>query len=255
MLHRITLKRPVWLSLVILSLLVRTARAGDDGWIELSGPKSLDAWNQPTGDWALATTVAVDSKNPRRLTFVPGPAAILVNGPNGKTKDIVTKQKLGDAEIHLEFLIPKGSNSGIKLEGLYEIQISDSHDVKTPLAMHCGGIYPRAELKPVYHYLDTGHPPKVNAARPAGEWQTMDIIFKAPRFDTSGKKTANARFVKVTLNGQVVQDDIELATPTGHAWHNKELAEGPILLQGDHGPVAFRNLRARPWTGPSSTSP
>jgi hypothetical protein len=244
-------ERSAWLVIAIIATSAVSARAGDDGWIELSGPKALDAWKPPTGDWALAATVTVDPKNSRRLAFEPGPAPILVNGVNGKTRDIVTKQKLGDAEVHLEFLIPQGSNSGIKLEGLYEIQISDSHGIKTPLAMHCGGIYPRAELKPVYHYLDTGHAPKVNAARPPGEWQTLDIVFKAPRFDAEGKKTANARFVKVTLNGQVVQDDVELATPTGHAWHNKEIAEGPILLQGDHGPVAFRNLRARPLPVPS----
>jgi hypothetical protein len=247
--------RTCWLALGILVAIVSLARAGDDGWIELSGPKALDAWKPPTGDWALASAVTVDPKNPRRLAFEPGAAPILVNGANGKTRDIVTKRMLGDAEVHLEFLIPKGSNSGIKLEGLYEIQISDSHDIKTPLAMHCGGVYPRAELKPVYHYLDTGHAPRVNAARPAGEWQTLDILFKAPRFDDRGKKTANARFVKVTLNGQVVQDDVELATPTGHAWHNQEIAEGPILLQGDHGPVAFRNLRARSWVAPSPSTP
>jgi hypothetical protein len=143
-------------------------------------------------------------------------------------------------------MIPKSSNSGVKLQGLYEIQIYDSHGVKKPKASDCGGIYPRAEMEPVYHHIDAGVPPRVNAARPAGEWQTLDITFRAPRFDAAGKKVANARFVRVVLNGQVVHDDVELRTPTGNNWRTKEVARGPLLLQADHGPVAFRNVRVRP---------
>ncbi|MFO0910647.1 MAG: DUF1080 domain-containing protein [Isosphaeraceae bacterium] len=82
-------------------------------------------------------------------------------------------------------------------------------------------------------------------ASPPGEWQTLEIIFRAPRFDASGKKTANARFEMVKLNGQVVQENLELECPTGNNWRNKEHPNGAILLQGDHGAVAFRNIRAR----------
>ena len=83
--------------------------------------------------------------------------------------------------------------------------------------------------------------------RPApGEWQTLDVIFRAPRFDSDGKKTRSARFDKVVLNGQIIHEDVEVKTPTGHAWRLKEVARGPILLQGDHGPVAFRNIRVKP---------
>ncbi len=57
---------------------------------------------------------------------------------------------------------------------------------------------------------------------------------------------ANARFIKVVLNGEVVQQDVEVKYPTGHAWHDRESPAGPLLLQGDHGPVAFRNVRVRP---------
>src|SRR5262249_61960449 len=111
----------------------------------------------------------------------------------------------------------------------------------------CGGVYPRAEQKPKYHHIDKGVPPRTNAAKPAGEWQTLDITFQAPRFDAAGKKTANARFVKVVLNGQVVHEDVEVSTPTGAAWRlAKEVPSGPLFLQGDHGPVALRNVRLRP---------
>ena len=133
----------------------------------------------------------------------------------------------------------------MKLQGLYEIQISDSVAARKLTGSESGGVYPRAELLPRYHHLDDGYAPKVNAARPAGEWQTLDLIFKAPRFDAAGKKIANARFVKVVLNGQVVQEDLELKAPTGHAWRLPEVPRGPLMLQADHGPVAFRNIRVR----------
>jgi hypothetical protein len=130
---------------------------------------------------------------------------------------------------------------------LYEIQIVDSWGVRKPTGSDCGGIYPRAELKPKYHHIDQGVPPRTNAAKRAGEWQTLDLIFLAPRFNAKGKKIRNARFVKVVLNGKVIHADVELKTPTGHAWHQKEIPTGPLLLQADHGPVAFRHVRIRPY--------
>jgi Domain of Unknown Function (DUF1080) len=217
---------------------------GDEGWTDLS---ALDGWKQPTGKWQVVGNVVLDPKNPRMLLPKQG-AGVLWNGPSGKTANLVTKQKFGDIEVHLEFMIPRRSNSGVKFEGLYEIQIYDSHGVKKPTASDCGGIYPRAELEPRYHHIDDGIPPRVNAARPAGEWQTLDVIFLAPRFDAGGKKIANARFVKVVLNSQAVHEDVEVKTPTGHAWKDKEIPVGPLLLQADHGPVAFRGIKVRPYT-------
>jgi hypothetical protein len=129
--------------------------------------------------------------------------------------------------------------------GLYEIQILDSWGVKAPTASDCGGIYPRAELEPRYRHIDKGVPPRTNAARRPGEWQMLDVTFYAPRFDAGGKKTANARFVKVLFNDQVIHENVELASPTGHAWREQEIPRGPLLLQADHGPVAFRNVRVR----------
>jgi hypothetical protein len=156
--------------------------------------------------------------------------------------------QFGDIELHLEFLIPKGANSGVKFHGHYEIQIYDSFGKKKQLTGEdCGGIYPRAESRPFYQHIDKGIPPRVNAARAPGQWQTLEAIFVAPRFDESGKKVANARLLKVLLNGQLIHDNVELQWPTGDRWKNKEFARGPLMLQGDHGPVAFRNVRVRPW--------
>jgi hypothetical protein len=234
--------------LLLWLALAPNSGAADGDWMVLSGANGLKAFKGPTDEWLLAESVTLDPKNPRLLSAKPG-GDILANGVKGRARDLVTKQAFGDVEVHLEFLIGKGSNSGVKLEGLYEIQIYDSHGRKELTGADCGGIYPRAELKPKYRHIDKGVPPRVNAARPAGEWQTLDIFFQPPRFDADGNKVAKARFVKVVLNGQVVHDNVEVDTPTGHAWHNKEVPTGPLLLQGDHGPVAFRDVRIRPYRG------
>lgn len=225
------------------------AATAEDKWTDLSAAKDFAAWTGPTGDWAIVGGVEPDDKNAKLLKAKDG-AGVLVNGPKGRAPDLVSKEKFADVEVHAEFCIPKGSNSGVKLMGLYEIQIVDSHGAKELTGDSCGGIYPRAEEKPKYHHIDKGFPPKVNAAKPAGEWQTLDIVFVAPRFDADGKKTANAKFIKVVLNGQVVHENVEAPYPTGAAWRlKKEIASGPLLLQGDHGPVAFRNVRLRPYSG------
>jgi hypothetical protein len=213
--------------------------------MDLIGTDPFAAWKSK-GDWQEVGDVTMDATNPRRLTPKPG-KGVLWNGRTGRSPNLVTKAGYGDIEAHVEFIVPKKSNSGVKLHGQYEIQILDSFGVAKPSGSDCGGIYPRAEDKPFYHYLDKGTPPRVNAAKPAGEWQTLDVIFQSPRFDTDGKKIANARFVKVVLNGTVIHENIEQATPTGQALVNKESATGPLLLQGDHGPVAFRNIRVRPY--------
>jgi hypothetical protein len=235
---------------LILSAIVISSgpKLDKGGWIDLSsGAKGLDAWQGPTGDWFCADSVEPHPENPKLLRAKPG-QGILVNGRKGRTHDLLSKQKFTDIEVHLEFLIPKGSNSGVKLEGLYEIQICDSFGVKKPKGYDSGGIYPRAEEEPMYHHIDDGVPPRINAARRPGEWQTLDLIFQAPRFDADQKKIANARFVKVVLNGQVIHENVEVRTPTGSAWRlKKEVPSGPLLLQADHGPVAFRNVRVRPF--------
>jgi hypothetical protein len=88
--------------------------------------------------------------------------------------------------------------------------------------------------------------PRTNVCKAPGEWQTCDVVFRAPRFDASGKKTANARFVKVVFNGTVIHENVEVKGPTTASLGGAEKPEGPVMLQGDHGPVAFRNLRLKP---------
>jgi len=145
---------------------------------------------------------------------------------------VYTEENFGDCTIKLEFLIPKGSNSGIYLMGEYEVQIQDSfaRPVGRPLGQgDMGAIYSAAA-------------PIVNASGVPGTWQKYEIEFAAPQFDASGNKTSNARFKKITLNGVVVQENVEVQGPTGGGLTMKEAATGPLMFQGDHGPVAFRNI-------------
>jgi hypothetical protein len=236
------------MALGILLLILVGGAADGDKWRELSSDKAMSAWAAPSDGWAFGGGAELDATNPRRLIDKEG-TGVLVN-TTGKARNLTSKDKFADAEVHVEFLIAKGSNSGVKLMGLYEIQILDTHGKKELTGDSCGGIYPRAEEKPKYHHIDKGVPPAVNAAKPAGEWQSLDIVFQAPRFDADGKKTASAKFVKVVLNGQVIHENVSVDAPTGAAWRlRKEVPSGPLFLQADHGPVAFRNVRIRPWGG------
>jgi len=222
--------------------------AGEPGWLDLSGGKSLAAWQSPAGGWIVAGDAALDPKDPKALAVKPG-EGVLVSTLKGLAMDrnLTSKRTFADVEAHVEFLVPKQANAGVKFQGLYEIQIFDSHGKKKLTASDCGGVYPRAELLPRYHTIDEGVPPRTNAARPAGQWQTLDVVFRAPRFDAQGRKTSNAAFVKVLLNGELIHENVELKWPTGHAWRKeKEVPRGPLFLQGDHGPVAYRNVRVRP---------
>ncbi len=210
--------------------------------------ENFTAFRDPVGDWALAGTVALNKDDPARLEWTEGTGAA-VNGPKGKTAHLVTKAEFRDVELHIEFMMARGSNSGVYFQGRYEIQVFDSWGVEKPQYGDCGGIYRRWHSEPGLDESQRGYegtPPRVNAARRPGEWQSFDAVFRAPRFDAAGKKTANARFVKVTHNGVVIHENVEVTGPTRAALFDDEKPLGPLMLQGDHGPVAYRNLSVRP---------
>ena len=204
---------------------------------DLFNGKDLTAWRKPTTTWTAAKEVALNSTSAEQFVVTPG-QGILVNGMNGKAGNLVSAAEFGDVQVHAEFCIPKHSNSGVYVMGRYEIQIYDVEKAKYP-GQECGGIYGRA----VGEQTVEGHSPLVNATKPPGEWQTFDITFRAPRFDADGKKTANAKMVKVVHNGKTVHENVELNGPTRSGIATNEKPTGPIMLQGNHGPVAFRNLR------------
>ena len=117
-----------------------SAKAAEGEWVVLVGDNDFKGW-QKQNDWQFVGAVKLDAKNPKRFTVEPG-EGIIYNGPTGRTGNLISKEKFQDVEVHLEFNVPKGSNSGIKLEGLYEIQILDSFGLKTLKGKDCGGIYP-----------------------------------------------------------------------------------------------------------------
>lgn len=233
------------LTLTVAALLGSVAVAADDHWTDLMKP---DVWKKHDAKWIASAEVKLNPEKDTRLSATAKDGGkVWVNGETGRVADLITKAEYGDCEVHVEFLIAKNSNSGIKLHAVYEIQILDSFNTKKELTGDSmGGIYPRADDKNGYKYLDKGIAPKKNASKAPGEWQTLDVVWKSPRFDAKGEKTANAMIVKAVLNGEVIHENQELKTPTGGNWSKKETATGPFMLQADHGPVAFRNVRVKP---------
>jgi hypothetical protein len=154
--------------------------------------------------------------------------------------DLRTKEAYQDFALHVEFRVPllppevtgqDRGNSGIYLQDRYELQILDSYGDTSPATDEAGALYQKKA-------------PDLNAATAPGTWQTYDIVFRAARFDDTGRKTADAR-VTVVWNGKKVHDDVALDGPTA-AGRPETPAAGAIRLQ-DHGStVRFRDIRVRP---------
>ncbi len=175
------------------------------------------------------------------MVFTDG-TGILINLDNATQKDkLVSKWEHGDIKLELEVMIPKGSNSGIYLQGRYELQLKDSWGVQHPSFSDLGGIYRNWETEP--DKIFRGIPPSSNAAKAPGLWQKLKIHFQAPKFNEAGEKIANAKFISVALNGIIIHDNVEVPLPTGGPISKEETAKGPLMIQGDHGPIAFRNIR------------
>ncbi len=193
---------------------------------------SLDAWKTKGNKtkWVVGEPKMSTANN--KLLESAGDKGALINlaADHGDSVDIFSEAKFGDCRIELEVMVPKGSNSGIYVMGEYEIQVLDSYG-KTQMGMgDMGAIYGAA-------------PPRVNACKAPGEWQKYVIDFKAPRFDENGQKIGNAVFTRVELNGKVIQENAEMKGPTPGGLTGKEAPKGPLMFQGDHGPVAYRNIR------------
>jgi hypothetical protein len=226
------------LLLASLGTLTGAARldAADPKLVELFNGKDLTGWklkgDEKKSHWEVKTIIGVDmsGKNFQALVRLSPPVSLVNVESNGV--DIFSEQKFGDCTIEVEFMVPKGSNSGIYVMGEYEVQVFDSYGKEKLTGGDLGAIYSAAV-------------PKVNAAKKPGEWQKFVIDFQAPQFE-GDKKTANAKFLKVTLNDQVLHENVEMKGPTPGGLTGKEAATGPLMFQGDHGPVAYRNIRITP---------
>lgn len=188
------------------------------GWMQKHADK---------GKWVVGTA-AVDSKDPRKLVVTEGGADIVNLQP---ASDLISEEKYGDCTVEVEFLIPRGSNSGVYLMGVYEIQIYDTFEKK-------GKDAKPGDMAGIYTFAA----PKVFADKGPGVWQKFVIDFQAPKFE-GGKKVSNAKFLKVTFNGEVIHENVECNKVTPSGLSNQEAPEGPVMFQGDHGQVALRNIK------------
>ena len=173
--------------------------------ITLFDGKSLDGWRLR------------DPKAKNGWAVVSGELAVVE--PKGNA-DLVSEQTFQDAKLHVEFNVEPHSNSGVYVRGKYEVQILDNPDKKMAVDPHgCGAVYSRMA-------------PKLDATKPAGEWQTLDI-------------TMVGRQIQVVLNGSEVVNGV-VEGVTGGAISPFEGEPGPLMLQGDHGKVRFRNVVLTP---------
>ncbi|MFC1562561.1 DUF1080 domain-containing protein [candidate division KSB1 bacterium] len=214
----------------------------------------------------LQSSVFAQDEEPPIVSALPGyvssDAVVLFDGTdlskwiytNGKPADwivangemtvrggsIVTKENFGDMQIHLEFCTPVPAtgeeqgrgNSGVYIHRNYEVQVLDSYENSTYPDGMCGSVYLQ-------------HIPLVNASRPPGIWQIYDIIFHTARFDENGNIIKRPTLT-VLHNGVLIQDNVEITSPTGSAKGNEEKLTGPIELQDHRNPVRYRNIWVRP---------
>ncbi|MDH3582895.1 MAG: DUF1080 domain-containing protein [Phycisphaerae bacterium] len=195
--------------------------------------RDLTGWTpkHPSKNQWRVGRARLHDKDPRNLTLEAGGDELVNAKAHGC--DISSTYVHGDAVIELDVMVPKGSNSGVYVMGEYEIQVLDSYGRKKMGPGDMGAIYGK-------------QPALVNACRAPGEWQQMRIDFQAPRF-SGGKKIKPAKFVRITLNGKVIQENVVMDKgPTPGGLTGKEKPKGPIMFQGNHGAVAYRNIRVTP---------
>ena len=229
--------KKLYSTLLMLFLLAGVALADHHSGSPFNG-KDLKGWStkkRAKGKDAWVVGIPTQSKdNPKTLDAGEGHGAMInkVSG-HGQSWDIYSEKKWGGKfRIELDVMVPKGANSGIYVMGEYEVQVLDSYGKDKLGGGDMGAIY-------------GAQPPKVNACKKPGEWQKYVIDFQAPGYDESGKKTSNAKFLKVELNGQILHENVEMKGPTPSGVTGKEAAKGPIMFQGDHGPVAYRNIKIK----------
>ena len=199
--------------------------------------KDLNDWSVTSGKgqnkWVVGTA-KMSAENPKMLVNAGG-AGEMINlaAKHGDSLDIFSKEKIGDCRIELQVMVPQGSNSGIYVMGEYEIQVLDSWGRTKMSGGDMGAVYGAS-------------PPAVNASRKPGQWQSYVIDFRAPKFDSAGNKTEKAQLLKVELNGQVLHEKLIMDKQTPGGVAGREETGGPLMFQGNHGPVAYRNIVVKP---------
>ena len=186
--------------------------------VKFGAPLALFSGKNLTG-WQVKEPSLKNAWSVENGVLANRPPPHVTGQPNVRTANLRTDREFEDFKLSLEVNVPKGSNSGVYLRGIYEVQVFDSFE--KPLDSHnMGAIYSRLM-------------PTVAAEKPAGEWQTLEM-------------TLVDRHATVVLNGKTIIDNQPLQGCTGGAMWSDEFRPGPIYLQGDHGPVSYRNITLRP---------
>jgi len=158
----------------------------------------------------------------------------------GKGADLATTERFGDMRVTLDYLLPQGSNAGVIPHGRYELQLLDAdHGQARREAERSADALSKKGHLSVYGIAAPERMPDLAT----GRWHTLSFRFVAPRFDADGHKVEDARFEAVTVDGVEVLGAASLPGSTGRRKRGDETPTGPLVLQGDHGPVAFRNIK------------
>ncbi|MBX2923473.1 MAG: DUF1080 domain-containing protein [Chitinophagaceae bacterium] len=200
---------------------------------------TLDAFRNPGKNWSIVADVYTSYDGKVKTRNVSGTGVVMNYYSPKHESDLITKEEWGDMELEFEFMMFKSSNSGVYLQGRYEVQLYDSWKKLNPAWYDAGAIYSRYNNG----YSYEGTQPVMNVAKAPGLWQKLQIRFRAPRFNDKGEKTENARFESVQLNGVTIIREVEVSGCTRACLFPEEKPTGPLVFQGDHGPVAFRNIR------------
>lgn len=187
--------------------------------------------------FGIARDVYMDREVEGHIRISEG-KGILYNQPGSDTNTYArTKNEHGDLNMHMEFMVSKGSSAALYLQGRYGIQLSDSRN-KGSLLLQCGAIFQHSRVKagPVVTM------PVSDAAKVPGLWQRLDVNFTAPRFDSSGNKLSDAVFKEVVLNGQLIHTNISVTNTALDTAFRLEKSLGPLIFRSHYGAVAFRNL-------------
>jgi hypothetical protein len=239
--------------------------APEDGWRPLFNGKDLSGWKARKPDarkvWQVCDQIQIEKADPSRLVPVGrggSASSVLLCGDDGRGSDIMTEELFTDYQLHIEFTVPKGSNSGVYNRGLFEIQVFDSFG-KPNLGFHdCGYLYERAF-------------PRENLSKPPGEWQTYDITLVGKKLtlvwngkpvykdhDVRYGETDRDAFIRLNQENSGKPEELRVKLREEGGRYVGNFGDGgtrssldgpdrpgPILLQGDHGPVAYRNILIR----------
>jgi hypothetical protein len=206
--------------------------------------RDLSAFRSPPASWRVVGGAAADPARADRISTEPGQGVLANVAAPGSGQDLVTSWEHGDLELELQFMVRRGSTSGLFLQGRYGLPLADSWGKHAPTYSDAGAIAPRVDpARPAAEAAYEGHAPRINASLAPGLWQTLRVVFRAPRFDAQGRKVANARFVQVVLNGVTVHSNVEVSGPTRGARFPQESATGPLVIDGSGGPIVFRDVR------------